>query len=199
MAYPFPMTPRRSGALAAGAGRALALAVAIALVASACSRGPTVARLDPTVTFAPPGLGGAPKLTGRPLPAGTFTRLAGGTATFASLQGRPAVINLWSQTCAPCVAEMPLFDKLHARVGDAVQVVGLNSGDALLAAQRFAARVGVSYELWLDDERAATTALGVTALPTTVFVAADGTVVRTKLGAFDEGGLDAAVRDLFGR
>jgi len=193
------MTPTRPRATAAMPLRGLALGIGAVLMAAACSREPTVAKLDPTVTFAPPGLGSAPKLTGKPLPAGSFTRLAGGTATFASLAGRPAVINLWSQTCAPCVAEMPLFDKLHARLGDAVQVIGLNSGDALLAAQRFATKVGVSYELWLDDERAATTALGVSALPTTIFVAADGTIVRTKLGAFDGPALDAAVQELFGR
>ena len=187
------MTPRHRRALAAG----VALALGAAL--GGCSRrAAPVARLDPTVTFAEPGLGGAPKLAGKPLPDGTFTRLAGGTATFASLKGKPAIINLWSQTCVPCVKEMPTLDALHARLGDAVAVVGLNSGDTLAAARLFATRVGVSYDLWLDDDRAGTAALSVSALPTTVFVAADGAIVRTHLGAFDAASLDATVREVFG-
>ena len=85
----------RPVALVAGAVAGLAITAGIA---AARDGGRTVAKLDPAVTFAEPGLGGAPKLNGTPLPDGTFTRLAGGTATFASLRGRPAIINLWSQT-----------------------------------------------------------------------------------------------------
>ena len=159
-----------------------------------------MARLtDPSATFAEPGLGGPPKLAGKPLPAGTFTRLAGGTATFAGLRGTPAIVNLWSRTCVPCVQEMPVLDAFQKRVGAAVSVIGLNSGDAADAARRFAQQVDVSYDLWLDDNgRAGTAALAVTALPTTIFVAADGTIVRTHLGAFDAAALDAAVREVFG-
>lgn len=191
----------RPRAVAIAVGTVVGAGLSAAIVA-ARDDGPTVARLDPsvTVTFAEPGLGGAPKIDGKPLPEGTFTRLDGnGTATFASLRGKPAVINLWSQTCAPCVKEMPLFDALAARLGDQVRVVGLNSGDTLSQARKFADKVGVSYELWLDDDRRGSTALEVTALPVTVFVAADGTIVRTKLGAFDQAGLDAAVQELLGR
>ena len=175
------------------------VALAVALSAASCASSAPVARLtDPSATFSEPGLGGPPKLAGKPLPAGTFTRLAGGTATFAGLRGTPAIVNLWSRTCVPCVQEMPVLDALKKRVGTAANVIGLNSGDAPDAARQFAQQVGVSYDLWLDDGRAATTTLGVTALPTTIFVAADGTIVRTHLGAFDAPALDATVREVFG-
>lgn len=190
----------RPRVLAIAVGGAVGVAAVVGIVASR-DDGPTVARLDPsvTVTFGEPGIEAPAKLNGTALPDGTFTRLDGaGTATFASLKGKPAIVNLWSQTCVPCVKEMPLFDALAQRLGDQVRVVGLNSGDTLSQAQKFAAKVGVSYDLWLDDDRRATTALKVTALPMTVFVAADGTIVRTKLGAFDEADLDAAVQELVG-
>ena len=187
----------RLAALVAGAAVGVGAVIGFAVTRD---DGPTVAKLDPTVTFAEPGLGGAPKLNGTPLPEGTFTRLDGnGTASFASLRGKPAIINLWSQTCAPCVKEMPLFDALAARLGDDVHVVGLNSGDTLSQAQKFAAKVGVDYDLWLDDDRRGSTALKVTALPVTVFVTADGLITKTKLGAFDDAELDAAVQELLGR
>lgn len=189
------MVRPRVAAIAVGA--ALGVAISIAIVVGR-GDGVTVAKLDPTVTFADPGLASVPKLNGTPLPEGTFTRLAGGTATFASLRGKPAIINLWSQTCVPCVKEMPLFDALAGRLGDDVHVVGLNSGDTLSQAQKFATKIGVDYDLWLDDDRRGATALKVTALPVTVFVTADGLIIRTKLGAFDEAELDAAARELVG-
>ena len=184
-----------------GRWRAVLAAAAVALVGAGCASGPPVARLtDPSAaaTFPEPGLGAPPSLAGKPLPSGTFTRLSGGSATFTDLRGRPAIVNLWSRTCTPCVQEMPVFDALHRRLGDAVSVVGLNSGDAPDAAKAFAATLGVSYDLWLDDGQDATRALGVTALPTTIFVDADGAIVRTHLGAFDAAALDDAVNQVFG-
>jgi peroxiredoxin len=93
---------------------------------------------------------------------------------------------------------MPLFDHLAARLGDRVRVIGLNSGDTLGQAQKFAETVGVHYDLWLDDDRRGSTALKVTALPVTVFVTADGLITKTKLGAFDAAELDATVQELLG-
>lgn len=188
----------RSRAVAIAAGSVLGAALTAAFAVGG-GGGEPVAKLDPTVTFSEPGLATPPKLNGTKLPDGTFTRLAGGEATFASLAGAPAVINFWSQTCTPCVREMPLLDQLATEFGDRVRVVGLNSGDTLNQARRFAEEVDVSYDLWLDDDRRATVALKVNALPVTVFVAADGTIVRTKLGELDEAEARAAVQELLGR
>jgi thiol-disulfide isomerase/thioredoxin len=48
----------------------------------------------------------------------------------ADLKGKVVLINLWATWCAPCIEEMPYFNKLQEKYGDqGFQVLGLNSDE----------------------------------------------------------------------
>jgi thiol-disulfide isomerase/thioredoxin len=57
-------------------------------------------------------------LVGKPLPDFALRDLAGQPVTAASLRGRPAVLNLWFTTCAPCLAEIPALNRFRQQHPD---------------------------------------------------------------------------------
>jgi thiol-disulfide isomerase/thioredoxin len=101
----------------------------------------------------------------------------------------PAVLNVWAQWCQPCRAELPLFEKLHQRGGDRLQVLGIDWQDtephgALTLAQA----TGVTYPLVADPAALVSDAWHVNGLPVTVFVDARGhtTVHRGRIASFGD-------------
>lgn len=178
---------------------AVAVGIAIAVVSQSSADGnadrSTAHLRTPGVVDEPSGaIPTAPKLAGRRVPSSTFDVLTGGSASFATLAGRPIVINVWAESCVPCKAEMPAFEAVHRAFGDRVTFVGMNDGsDADETALAFAAKAGVTYALWRDHDAAFTSALGIAILPTTLVVDADGIIVQTHSGALTADKLTAMI------
>jgi len=134
--------------------------------------------------------------SGRRLPDSPLTDATGTEHRFTDLRGKPLVVNLWFSNCVPCRRELRDFATVHHEVGDAVQFVGVNPFDTVDAMERFAAERGVSYLLWRDEQRLLTNDLGVVGYPVTLFVSADGEILR-QTGEIDAAGLRAAIEELF--
>jgi cytochrome c biogenesis protein CcmG/thiol:disulfide interchange protein DsbE len=98
---------------------------------------------------------------------------------------KPLVVNLWAQSCVPCIKEMPLLEKV-SRSDSRVSFLGVDVLDRLDKAKAMAKQTGITYP-WVRDPNgdfglAARTA----GLPDTLLVDTDGTVLATKLGPFDD-------------
>ncbi|MCW8086686.1 TlpA family protein disulfide reductase [Sabulicella glaciei] len=109
----------------------------------------------------------------RPVPAVSFTDAEGKEHGFEAFRGRGLVVNLWATWCPPCVAEMPALDRLAGLVeGDGITVLPLSSDRGGKAqVQAFYERTGIkALGIWLDPRGAATRALGVRGLPTTLIL-----------------------------
>lgn len=61
---------------------------------------------------------GLSKYYNQPLPDFTWIDLKGNTVSSQSLKGKKVVITFWAISCAPCVAEFPLLNKLQERYPD---------------------------------------------------------------------------------
>jgi thiol-disulfide isomerase/thioredoxin len=132
---------------------------------------------------------------GTSLPTVDLTTNDGGTVVTADLLGQPVVINVWNSTCGPCKKELPAFAAVHAQYGDRVRFVGVNTLDVPEVNESFARERGVQYELLRDVDGAFTDAVGIATQPVTLFVAADGTIVR-QTGVLDEATLQQYVDEL---
>lgn len=97
---------------------------------------------------------------------------------------KPTVVNLWSQTCAPCLEEMPWFEAA-SRGNPEVAFLGVNELDRLDKAQAMAAKTGITYPWVRDPAGDFANAAQSTGLPHTLLVAPDGSVMASKLGSFD--------------
>jgi cytochrome c biogenesis protein CcmG, thiol:disulfide interchange protein DsbE len=134
------------------------------------------------------GLGRDPRLipsplVGRPLPAFVGTTLEGDAFRSASLEGKPAIINVWASWCSPCVTEHPLLlDAARQHAGE-LQLVGVVYQDTSDAAHAFLARYGDG--AWpdvADPSGRIALDLGVTGPPETFFVDARGIVRYRQVG-----------------
>lgn len=110
----------------------------------------------------------------------------GTTTTLDQQLDRPMVVNVWASTCAPCLREMPDFEAVYQDLGDQVGFLGLDSGETKDDGAPFADQVGVTYPLAEDPDQAHSIALGLVALPMTLFINDDGTLAHRQLGAMDE-------------
>lgn len=82
------------------------------------------------------------------------------------------VVNFWASWCIPCRSEMPAIDRF-ARDRPEITVIGIAVDDTEEAARAFAAEVGVSYPLGIDEEDVTIREYSRLGLPTT-FVIVDG-------------------------
>lgn len=134
-----------------------------------------------------------PQYTGDTLPAVALVGADGAAATLDG-DGRPMVINLWSSTCPPCARELVVLGELDTELGGAVRFVGINVDDSVERMVEFAAARHAAYEQYRDSGDLLD-ALGVVALPITLFVAADGTIVE-QTGEFSTASLRQSIEDL---
>jgi thiol-disulfide isomerase/thioredoxin len=98
---------------------------------------------------------------------------SGSPVRLADLRG-PAVINLWASWCDPCREELPAMQRLADRTAGRLHVVGVDTGDARVAAASFGTDKKVTLPTLYDRDRKLVGALGRAALPVTVFVGAGG-------------------------
>jgi thiol-disulfide isomerase/thioredoxin len=180
-----------------GALRRFALSIAFAIVAAACGGGGDGTGVDPDWPSSRESGGVAEG--GGDLPSSGFELADGTTVTFADLlDGRPLAVNFFASWCAPCRAEMPAFAAVHTDVGDRVDFVGLALQDTPDASAELVELTGVDYPWGLDPNAELFVAFGGFAMPTTVYVSADGEVVGQDNGAVDEDALRDRLNDLFG-
>lgn len=172
-----------------------AIAVALALLGAACGGssgtssgdGLTAGGLDPITADAP-----AESIAGI-----TFDRFDGRPGSFGDYAGSPLVVNFFASWCVPCITEMPDFEAVHQRFGDRVRFLGLNVQDQLADGKEIAIRTGVTYDLGRDPRGEILRAFGGKVMPTTAFVAADGTVVEVSSKKLTEATLTERIKANF--
>jgi thiol-disulfide isomerase/thioredoxin len=106
---------------------------------------------------------------------------------FADFQGKVLVINLWASWCGPCRREVPEYDSVRKDyLGRNVEFIGLTTEDPASAAgpvKRFVRETNFGFLLgWADREMAQTLMNGRGAIPQTIVVSADGSIVNHWVG-----------------
>lgn len=133
--------------------------------------------------------------TAPPLPEVTLDALDGGGLNLAAVGDRPMVLNLWATWCPPCRREMPMMTTLAAETGD-IAFVFANQGENASGVRRFLEAQGISgADVYLDPGQQLMARYGAIGMPTTLFLAADGTLVEAHVGEISRAGLlDAIAR-----
>ena len=150
---------------------------------------------DPSsvVTFPNDGLGND-DVQGDPFPDVVLLDGDDNEIATSDLVGEPLVVNLWYSTCPPCAKELPEFAEVDAETDDA-RFIGVNILDSVEVMERFAGERGVEYDLLRDEFADLSGAIGATAMPITLFVTSDGTIVE-QTGALDADELRGKIADL---
>ncbi|MCH7735961.1 MAG: TlpA family protein disulfide reductase [Chloroflexi bacterium] len=119
----------------------------------------------------------------------------------ARLEGKPIVLNFWAGLCPPCRAEMPQFQVFYEEFKDDIQLLGIDIGiftglGSHANAEELLLELGITYPAGWTDDGSVPRKYGVTAMPTTVFISSDGTIVEKSVGAIDANFLARASREL---
>lgn len=121
---------------------------------------------------------------GRQLQARLAPALADGRIRLAELRGAPVVLNFWASWCVPCRVEAPRLEAGWRRAqGRGVIFVGLNMQDVTEDARNFLRGFKVSYLNVRDKSNDVALRWGVTGIPETFFISAQGKVVAHVSGA----------------
>jgi thiol-disulfide isomerase/thioredoxin len=113
----------------------------------------------------------------KPVPAVRFMDASGRVMTLKDFRGRVVVLNLWATWCTPCVAEMPMLDRLQQQLGEEGAIVLALSIDrgGQEAVKEFYAKTGVSHlKVFVDPTMRAQSDLGILGLPTTLIIDREG-------------------------
>ena len=151
------------------------------------------AAMDATAPAPPAGV--TPAKPGEAMPPIVLPDLQGQVQPLPGIYaGRPLLINVWASWCGPCIEEMPELQRFASSQGaTGTQVIGL-ALDTPEAIKDFLTRVPVDYPILVDTPGPADASVwlgnrkGV--LPYSVLVAADGKIVKQKIGPFIHGEIE---------
>lgn len=117
------------------------------------------------------------------LPESVEAAFADGTVALEELRGTPVVLNFWASWCAPCRQEAPELEAAWRDLrDDGVLVLGLNQQDLTEDAGEFIREFGLSYPNVRDESNEVALEWGVSGLPETFFLSADGEVTGHVIG-----------------
>ena len=112
----------------------------------------------------------------------------GDAVQLSDFAGRPVIVNFWASWCGPCQNEMPDFEQAYADYGDEIEFVMLNATygrETMDSARSFLEESGYTFPVYYDTDADAAAAIGVTAFPTTLFIAPDGTLTAYAISMLD--------------
>ena len=123
------------------------------------------------------------QMRGKPAPDFTLKRLdTGAPVKLSDLRGKPLVLNFWASWCMPCKAEHPIIAWGAKRFGQDVQFYGVVFEDTEENARGFAGNPDPSFPQLYDDHSRMAVDYGVTGVPETYFIDAQG-IIRDKVAA----------------
>lgn len=152
--------------------RGLCLSVAVVSAASpVCADDPMAAlKIAPVA----PGTAAAPF---------DLKTLDGRSVQLADLKGKVVLVNFWATWCGPCKEEMPAFERLRQRLDpERFALVTITTDMQRDGIKHFLANLNVQLPVLFDEDQDVSRAYLVRALPTTVLIDRQGTVVGRAVG-----------------
>lgn len=120
-------------------------------------------------------------------PTFNVTDGAGNTVNLADFYGKPIVVNFWASWCGPCKSEMPDFEEAYQTYGEDVHFLMVNMTDGaretVAVAQAYIDEQGYTFPVYFDTLQDAAITYGVTSIPSTFFIDAEGHAVAYAQGA----------------
>lgn len=117
----------------------------------------------------------------------TILDASGKEVQLQSLVGKPIILNFWASWCPPCKQEMPDFEAAYKKYGTDIQFMMVNMTDGgretIATAEKYIASQGYSFPIYFDTKQEAAIEYGVSAIPTTYFINAQGHIIAYAAGA----------------
>ena len=132
-----------------------------------------------------------------PAPDFTVFDAEGNEVKLSDFRGKPVVLNFWASWSGPCKSEMPDFNAAYLQHGAKIQFLMVNMTDGYSETQESGQKLideqGYAFPVYFDLKQEAAITYGVSSIPTTYFIDADGNFVAYGRGALDAGSLQKGI------
>lgn len=116
---------------------------------------------------------------GEPAPDFELTALTGETIRLSQFRGQPVLLSIGATWCPDCRLEAPLLVELHQNHPELV-ILMVDSKESSDTVQPFAVEFGITHPILLDQDGAVLKLYQVFAIPTDLFIDAEG-ILRAKI------------------
>lgn len=124
---------------------------------------------------------------GQPAPGFDLPLLTGDASiSLESLRGRVVLLNFWATWCAPCEAEMPAMQRLHAALaGPDFELVAISVDTGREEVEKFRERLALSFPIALDPEKRISVQYQSYRYPESYLIDRDGRILSRYIGPRD--------------
>lgn len=114
---------------------------------------------------------------GRTAPDFAVEQFDGSTFSLAEQRGKIVVVNFWASWCGPCRDETPLLTAAVPQLDADVVLIGINVWDSREEAEAFVDYYRMNYAVAEDPDGAIAVDYGLTGVPETFVIDANGKIV----------------------
>ena len=133
-----------------------------------------------------------PTVSAKAAPDEALTGLNTGDASIYGLAGeKPLYLNFWATWCPPCVGEMPAIEAMYRKYGDRLHFAAVSVDNSASDAQRMIAERGLTVPVYTGDINKMAQDYSLDAIPRSILVGTDGTIIAEHLGGMSEAELEA--------
>ena len=137
-------------------------------------------------------LASAPTASAKAAPDEALVGLNTGDATIYGLvREKPLYLNFWATWCPPCVGEMPAIEAMYRKYGDRLNFAAVSVDDAAADAQKMIAERGMNVPVYTGDVNKIGMDYSIDAIPKSILIGTDGTIIAEYLGGMSEAELEA--------
>ena len=148
------------------------------------------------------GSGASDSANATAAPEFTMADTEGQTLTLADFRGKPVLLNFWASWCGPCASEMPAIQSAYEQYGDQIQFVAVNmtgmGGETETSALSLIQQNNYTFPVYFDVDSSAAVAFGVTSIPQTYLIDAEGNIIGGLRGAMSDNVLAEGIQMLLG-
>lgn len=127
----------------------------------------------------------------------TLKDINGKDVSLSDFKGKNVYLNFFTTWCPPCRAEMPDIEKMYQKYRDKDFVVlAVNLGEDKDTVKKFFENNNLNFNVVLDQDQTVAQKYNITAIPVSVFIDKQGTVVAKKVGAMTENEMESYIKML---